>query len=633
MKTKLFICMVLTTALMQAQTIYVSSTGDNTDGSSWGKAYSSIQAALFAATSGNEIWVQQGTYVIAVEAEQLNFKEGVNVYGGFTGTETTLAERSEDASLTVISHDAGGAGDFRLLTSESLITSSTWDGFTFDGKDLGTGIFLNGNCNLNNVIVENCKVTDGGGAGVYIGTSEELAPVSVTNSVITNNTIVAGGVAPVLSGGAGIYAGSSSNATLIENCTVSENIISCDSASASNDNRLYGAGIFIVQGVIRNSTISNNQVAGPQAGIVRTGGGICILPVSSEDKTVDIDGCSITGNSSTARGGAVLIDPSYSGEYGGTYTITNSNFINNSSSNVGGALFCTSSATSSGWEISVINSIFANNSATTGGAFFMNTPGTVKIIYSTFVNNSASSTYGGGGVAINGDKIMGTGSRITNSIFWGNTQNGATPARTQLSSGLIPTITNCAIQEYDAGSSYWANATMSSIVNLGTDNTDVKFLAPTASAGNTAPDVDESRWQITDDSVCIEWGIDEKYSDGTDILIDYAGKARALSSSTFIYPDLGAYQFDASNPPVLNVEDIVKSDVDFKIYPTVANSTLFVKTNKSIKEIEIYNINGSSVLKTNNVEEVNVSSLSSGLYLFRATFNDNMTAVKRFIKN
>ena len=74
---------------------------------------------------------------------------------------------------------------------------------------------------------------------------------------------------------------------------------------------------------------------------------------------------------------------------GGTLTITNSTFSNNSAPNSdGGAIY-------NGGTLTITNSTFSNNSApVTAGGAIENSVGTVRVINSTFSNNSASS-YGG----------------------------------------------------------------------------------------------------------------------------------------------------------------------------------------------------------------------------------------------
>lgn len=624
-----FMAVMFMSVTMHASILRVASTGNNADGSSWANAYTTIKAALSTAVSGDEIWVQQGTYTIVSEATQLNFKEGVNVYGGFVGTETVLNQRSTNPALTTISHVVSSTGDYRLLTSIALNTPSTWDGFTFDGKNAGPGVLLASSCNLNNTVVTNCKITDGSGAGVNITSSENVfGTVNVTNTTVKDNTLILAGTT-YYGGGAGIHVGPLSKAALIEDCIISGNIINATATGAY----AFGAGILIYEGVIKNSTINNNKLIGSTGNII-TGAGIAIKPMP-EKRTVLIDGCSITNNVSPARGGAIIIDPAYSGQYLGDYTISNTNIINNQSSNVGGGILSTAATRqTTGWTLNVINSIIANNTANTGGGIFINSSGIVTITYSTIVNNKSTGTYGGGGINFQGTANQTINATLTNVVLWGNKEGGADTGRTQIFNGeQSSTIRYSAIQGYNAAYYGFNNATKESIVNLVADNTiGPKFLEPTTTIGYGASDVDASRWQITAGSAAIEAGTDSNDNNGDPIITDYAGKARPNSAADFIYPDIGAYQYDAANPPVLGLEVIAVKESGLSIYPTVTNSLLNIKTNKSIKNIEVYNLNGSTVLKSKSTKAIDVSNLSSGMYLFKAIFDDNIVEVKRFIK-
>ena len=62
----------------------------------WATAFTDLQLALAAASSGDEIWVATGTYKPTATADRtISFamKNGVGVYGGFDGTETMRSER------------------------------------------------------------------------------------------------------------------------------------------------------------------------------------------------------------------------------------------------------------------------------------------------------------------------------------------------------------------------------------------------------------------------------------------------------------------------------------------------------------------------------------------------------------
>ncbi|MDX1439999.1 MAG: hypothetical protein R3284_08865, partial [Rubricoccaceae bacterium] len=80
-----------------AQVIYVDTdaTGAN-NGTSWGDAYTDLQDALAVASSSSEIWVAEGVYKPTNTSDRtISFvlTDGVELYGGFDGTETSRDER------------------------------------------------------------------------------------------------------------------------------------------------------------------------------------------------------------------------------------------------------------------------------------------------------------------------------------------------------------------------------------------------------------------------------------------------------------------------------------------------------------------------------------------------------------
>jgi hypothetical protein len=108
-----FIALILLSALIltgaplnnvafAAGTIYVDfdAIGAAT-GANWTDAYTSLQDALTAATSGDQIWVAEGIYYPDVgsglidddRTETFTLVDGVGIYGGFIGTESSVGER------------------------------------------------------------------------------------------------------------------------------------------------------------------------------------------------------------------------------------------------------------------------------------------------------------------------------------------------------------------------------------------------------------------------------------------------------------------------------------------------------------------------------------------------------------
>ncbi len=73
-----------------AKVVYVSPQGDDLrDGLSWATAKRTVTAALRAALPGDQIWVRYGVYY-----ERITLQNGVSLYGGFRGTESSLCAAS-----------------------------------------------------------------------------------------------------------------------------------------------------------------------------------------------------------------------------------------------------------------------------------------------------------------------------------------------------------------------------------------------------------------------------------------------------------------------------------------------------------------------------------------------------------
>ena len=102
------VCLVLLSVGLHAQQVYVNASAAGAqDGTSWADAYSDLQSALAAVSSG-DIWIAQGTYHPGAPgdlAATFQLKSGVGLYGGFDGTEVSLAERDVAANVTALSGD------------------------------------------------------------------------------------------------------------------------------------------------------------------------------------------------------------------------------------------------------------------------------------------------------------------------------------------------------------------------------------------------------------------------------------------------------------------------------------------------------------------------------------------------
>lgn len=98
-------------------TIYVKQDSSG-DGSSWASAFGQLQDALNIAVSGDEIWVTAGTYKptydyglgVGDRGKHFRMINGVAIYGGFDGAETSLDQRNCENNETILSGDIGIQG-------------------------------------------------------------------------------------------------------------------------------------------------------------------------------------------------------------------------------------------------------------------------------------------------------------------------------------------------------------------------------------------------------------------------------------------------------------------------------------------------------------------------------------------
>ncbi|MDR1342160.1 MAG: right-handed parallel beta-helix repeat-containing protein [Prevotellaceae bacterium] len=318
----MFAATLLSTNL-QAATYYVTPTGAGVkNGKSWENAYDNIKSAIDAATADatDEVWVKQGLYK---PSATLQWKSGVNVYGGFAGTETDKSQRNLDAKLTVLDGDSV-ARTAVLQGNANFKTQTTWSGFTVQ-RSLSIyygGVYMYRNMVVDNFIIRDC-INNGtgnyGGGGIYLTT---LGTVNDTpnDSVIIRNSKIVGNRANSGYGG-GIAIGTSNSTTNVVNPTV----------------------------LIENTEIINNYAA-------QRGGGIVVEPKAGSTKNIVIRNCVIANNSSGKAGGGISaqrID----------LQVTNTTFANNVAGDGGGGGIYANSIDS----LAITNSIFWNNEDTENG--------------------------------------------------------------------------------------------------------------------------------------------------------------------------------------------------------------------------------------------------------------------------
>jgi hypothetical protein len=162
--------------------IYVDANATGTgDGTSWANAFTSLQSALTAAGSYCDIWVASGTYKPTTGSDRnasFQMKNGVAIYGGFTGTEISFNERDWQTNETILSGDLNGddfitpkgspilitnnsENSYHVVYNSSVNSTAILDGFTIQGGNatgnwpsVGGGIY-NESSSPN---IANCKI-------------------------------------------------------------------------------------------------------------------------------------------------------------------------------------------------------------------------------------------------------------------------------------------------------------------------------------------------------------------------------------------------------------------------------------------------------------------------------------------
>ena len=273
-----------TTKTKDCTRLYVKTNGTG-DGVSWSEAARDLNWALRTADIiksvtgiAPEIWVADGVYygdTLAVNGAFL-MKEGINVYGGFAGNETSLSQRDIAAHPTILD----GQNVRRVVYQESEFeTVTVWDGFTVrngHSSNYGGGAYLRHNATFrNSQFTGNTASYDGGGVYAYASSTR---PVHFENcQFIGNATSDNGGglygyyatsshcvfthnVASDNGGGIYVY-GASSSVSTISNCLV------------ANNTAYRGGGIYSNTGSagVENSTIVNNAATNMGGGIYSSG--------------------------------------------------------------------------------------------------------------------------------------------------------------------------------------------------------------------------------------------------------------------------------------------------------------------------------------------------------------------------
>lgn len=473
------------TTPQQATIRYVSTTGSG-DGSSWSNASSDLQAMIDASSSGDEVWVAKGTYrptkLIKTSKNRsyaFILKEGVSLYGGFAGDETSRDDRTATEMIgncystneTILSADddvpdvwtriegagsmvrqeweiTGHEGNYNhvLYSATPFAERTTIEGFTLKGananeqkvKACGGALYASGN-----VALLNCNITEH-----YAYTGAET---------MTSTWPFLGGAVAILKG---------DGKALVKNCAFSKSMISMPNGVAA------GAGVYIEQGTVEHSTFD---------GCIALDQGGAISAIGST-----VRACEIT-NSYAASGGAIYAEDA----------TLQYNKVYDCKSMRGGAIYASASTI----ENNILYNCFADDPIYTdptmanrgGGAVW--TLGTSKLVGNLIYNCTG---FKGGGVVMTAD---GTFAHNTIAQCVANNAAETTPDL------LLPAGTKA----------------LNSI--SGVDTPSKHFVKPTTFAGYTkdatkAEELATSDWHLLTTSSLIGTGTSSEYNNTIDIYGD-----------------------------------------------------------------------------------------------------------------
>ena len=362
--------------LAKGRRLYVSKTGDNSDGLSWATAYADPQRAIDQlygdGTRGKgEVWIAKGVYVpqsyiksnIADDQTTplaFQMRNGISVYGGFDGTEDDLSDRKYKGN-----EPWQFANETILRGSDYTENSAKW-----------------------NTTDEMWAVSSKSYHVVWFAANpyemKTIADAEFSLTTVLDGVIVEGGSASSNGDlkfcpqqGAGIYMMGANNS--VRRCIVRNNNAGMKSLHQSATLSPQGGGIYNLGGQIRYSLVYNNSAA--------EGGGIYMSAVGFVNN-------SMVANNSAVNGSGIFVDRSFAQEQ---YLIIATNVITNNTSTSNGAVYvkgdglveqCT---IGNNYTSNVTDDTGAGVTSHTGGLYIT---GAATVINNILWNNSLKQTAG-----------------------------------------------------------------------------------------------------------------------------------------------------------------------------------------------------------------------------------------------
>lgn len=295
------------TAAAQSKTYYVSPQGGG-DGSSWQSTLTLTQA-LNAATAGDQIWVQgfetlTGDNLYVAPKEGFAVKSGVQLYGGFAGTESRLSQRVTLGKPYQLKYRSVLSGDIlRNDTVGSVDLIFPANGTRSDNATHVLSVNLDptqasGNNNTYPTVINGFSIGNGQaagtgdagkGGGIYVyGDNSKGGVFRIERCFLISNYATQGGAVYVSSEVQNVNNGES----LINQCVIYNNAAGDRAAVENQAGGIYLAG----KATVVNTSIFNNGNGGvrlsPESKVVNvtiarnTGAGVDMTAGGSGDAHV-----------------------------------------------------------------------------------------------------------------------------------------------------------------------------------------------------------------------------------------------------------------------------------------------------------------------------------------------------------
>ena len=451
----------------------ISGTGGN--GNSWSTACKTLEAALEYAKESSrnitEIWVAEGTYTPSKltntddqRSATFTLVDGVKIYGGFAGNETSLTARAKNSSgeyvhQTILSGDLGRNDNlgnsntilenaYTVISGSGLSAAITIEGLTITGG--------NAHPYYSQLGAWPTDWVNGGGIFLSNCTNVTLANLNIARNNAQNN-------------GGGVYI--VGGATTIQGCTVIENF-------AGNSGGGISLGSVAAGGTL---TVQSCVIADNSAGAFGGGG------LFQANGTLHVSASHFSGNTGI-WGGGLLQDAN------GTGTITNSSFISNVSPN----RFSTQGQGGGICQLGVMDiswTTFANNVAGRGGGIFFSNnadnqnPKPESTYANLTISKNIAESLGGGffiesGLLNLNASIVAANTAATSADIYGElAQSGGSKTTLVLSGSenVIGVGTGIPAVPVGSGKTTISNGTQGNLVGTATSPLDPRTGAPTDS--------------------------------------------------------------------------------------------------------------------------------------------------------